>query len=129
MYDIYARLRDERGIKDIDVCKATGIAPGSMTDWKKGRANLKTDKLLAIARYFNVSLEFLLGETQRRQFEEYYLDAETAKEAQQMFDDPDMRALFHMKRNMNPERFKAHKKMMADMYRLEHPEDDYDLGD
>ena len=129
MYEIYARLRDERGMKDSDVCKATGIAPGSMTDWKKGRVQLKTDKLLAIARLFDVSLEYLLGETQKRQFEEFYLDPETGKFAHEMFDDKDMRALFHMKRNMTPERFSAHKKMMEQMYKLEHPEDDYDFGD
>ena len=128
MYEVYARLRDELGLKDSDVCKATGISPGSMTDWKKGRVQLKTDKLLALARFFGVSIEFIIGETQKRQFEEYYIDSETARYAQEMFEDKDMRALFHMKRNMNPERFAQHKKMMEEMYKLEHPEDDYDFG-
>lgn len=54
---------------------------------------------------------------------EWYLDSEAAREAQEMFEDDDMRALFHMKRNMNPEKFKAHMDMMKQLYRLEHPED------
>lgn len=53
----------------------------------------------------------------------YYTNPETARLAQEMFDDPQMRSLFHMKRNMEPEKFKAHYDMMKKMYQLEHPED------
>lgn len=52
---------------------------------------------------------------------EYYEDA---KLAQEMFEDPDMRSLFHMKKNMDKDRFQAHMRMMKDLYRLEHPEEE-----
>ena len=46
----------------------------------------------------------------------YYLNDETAKLAQEMFEDEDMRSLFDMKRNMPPERFKAHLDFMKNLY-------------
>ena len=53
----------------------------------------------------------------------YYTDPETARLAQKMFEDPEMRALYHMKQNMAPEKFKAHYDMMKKLYDMEHPED------
>ena len=57
----------------------------------------------------------------------YYTNHETAKMAQEMFEDPQMRALFHMKKGMDPEKFQAHYDMMKKMYELEHPEDTDDF--
>ena len=36
-----------------------------------------------------------------------------------MFDDPDMRTLFDLKRNMPPERFAAHVNFMKELYENE----------
>ena len=52
----------------------------------------------------------------------YYIDDETARLAGEMFADPDMRALFQMKRTMRPEVFRAHMDMMKKLYKLEHPD-------
>ena len=52
------------------------------------------------------------------------MNAETAKIAQEMFEDEEIRSLFHMKRNMDPEKFQAHYEMMKKLYKMEHPEDD-----
>ena len=49
----------------------------------------------------------------------YYTNEETAKLAQEMFEDEDMRSLFHMKRTMPPERFKAHMEFMKSLYNQE----------
>ncbi len=37
-------------------------------------------------------------------------------DAQEMFEDEDMRSLFHMKRTMPPDRFKAHMDFMKNLY-------------
>ena len=69
-----------------------------------------------LADYFGVSVEYLMtGEETNG----YYLNEETAKMAQEMFEDPDMRSLFDMKRNMPPERFKAHMEFMKNLYEQE----------
>lgn len=59
MYEIYCKLRDEKGIKDSDVVKATGITKSTFSDWKSGRSKPKNDKLQKIADYFGVTLDYL----------------------------------------------------------------------
>lgn len=116
MYEVYCKLRDLRGVKDADVVRATGITKSTFSDWKSGRSEPKKEKLQKIADFFDVSLDYLMtGEEQNG----YYLNEETAKLAQEMFEDEDMRSLFDMKRNMPPERFKAHMEFMKNLYEQE----------
>lgn len=60
MYEIYCKLRDEKGCRDADVAKGTGITKSTFSDWKSGRSTPKNDKLQKIADYFGVSLEYLM---------------------------------------------------------------------
>ena len=59
MYEIYCKLRDDRGVKDADVVKETGITKSTFSDWKNGRSKPKNDKLQKIADYFGVTLDYL----------------------------------------------------------------------
>lgn len=59
MYEIYCKLRDERGVKDADIVKETGITKSTFSDWKTGRSKPKNDKLQKIADYFGVTLDYL----------------------------------------------------------------------
>lgn len=61
MYEIYCKLRDAKGYKDSDIAKNTGITKSTFSDWKSGRSNPKNDKLQKIADYFNVSTDYLTG--------------------------------------------------------------------
>ena len=65
MYEKYAELRDKKGLSDYKVCQATGIAPSSMTDWKKGTYKPKIDKLLLLSSFFEVPLEYFISDTGR----------------------------------------------------------------
>lgn len=60
MYEIYCRLRDERGLKDADVVRETKITKSTFSDWKSGRSKPKNDKLQKIADFFGVSIEYLM---------------------------------------------------------------------
>ncbi len=57
MYERYVALRDAKGVKDVDVAKATGIVPSTFSDWKNGKSAPKLEKLLKIAEFFGVSVE------------------------------------------------------------------------
>lgn len=103
MYQNYAKIRDSKGLKDSDVCRGAGIPQGTMSDWKRGRYNLKADKLAKIAEFLEVSVDALLGVQNSGQGSEYYINEETAKEAQRLFDDPDYRVLFDAARDSRPE--------------------------
>ena len=72
-----------------------------------------------IADFFGVSIEFLMGSEEKEESPVYYTNEESDKLAQEMFEDSDMRSLFDMKRNMPPERFKAHMEFMKNLYNQE----------
>ena len=61
-YEIYARLRDDRGFSDYRVSKETGIGAATLSDWKNGLTKPKIDKLFIIAKLFGVSVEDLCEE-------------------------------------------------------------------
>jgi len=88
-----------------------GLTKGSIPD----------DRLRLIAEYLGVSTDYLMyGEEQPS----YYKDPETAAAAQEMYDDPDMRVLYEMKKHMKPEVFQIHVDHMKRLFAAEHPEDD-----
>lgn len=60
MYEIYLKLLKEKGVRTSDVCKATGIVASTFSDWKKGKSTPKQEKLMKIADYFGVSLNYLM---------------------------------------------------------------------
>ena len=46
MYEIYCKLRDEKGCKDADVAKATGITKSTFLIGRMGEVNQKMRSLL-----------------------------------------------------------------------------------
>lgn len=59
MYEIFVELLQNKGVSAYQVCKSTGIAGATISDWKKGKSTPKQDKLKKIADYFEVSLDYL----------------------------------------------------------------------
>lgn len=116
MYEIFEKLCSKHGVTPYKVCKETGLTTATISNWKAGRYNPKADKMQVLADYFGVSLEYLMTGEEK---ESYYLNEETAKLAQEMFEDEDMRSLFNMKRDMPPERFKAHMDFIKKLYEQE----------
>lgn len=62
MYEKYVELRDAKGVTDYQVSQATGIAQSTFSDWKSGRSKPKLEKLLLIAKYFEVRIEYFVEE-------------------------------------------------------------------
>lgn len=63
MYNKYTALRDEKGVTDYRVSEETGITKSTFTDWKTGRSKPKFDKLMALAKYFEVQVEYFADES------------------------------------------------------------------
>ncbi len=57
MYEVYAKLRDAKGVSDYQVAIDTGIPKSTLSDWKLSKSNPKADKLLKLAKYFGVPVE------------------------------------------------------------------------
>lgn len=60
MYSTFSELLQKKGVTVYQVCKATGIASATMSDWKNGKSMPKQDKLKKIADYFGVTVDYLL---------------------------------------------------------------------
>lgn len=125
MYEVYCKLRDEKGLKDADVVKATGITKSTFSDWKSGRSKPKQDKLQKIADFLEVSVDYLMtGE--EKEGDKYYLNDETAQVAQEIFENKELRVLFDVQRDMEPEDLKALHNMALALKRKERGADDTD---
>lgn len=60
MYQRYAELRDKKGVTDYRVSEDTGIPRSTFTDWANGRSAPKIEKLMKLAEYFGVNLEYFI---------------------------------------------------------------------
>ncbi len=60
MYAKFMQLLQEKNITPYRVSKDTGISQSTLSDWKTGRAKPKIDKILILAKYFKVPIEFFL---------------------------------------------------------------------
>lgn len=58
MYEKFAELLDKNNKTAYAVSKETGIAQSVLSDWKNGRSNPKFDKLLILAKYFDIPVEY-----------------------------------------------------------------------
>lgn len=107
MYGIFEKLCKDRGITPYRVSKDTGISTATLSDWKTGKSRPKADKIKILAEYFGVSPEYITTGVDDHQHPGYYTDEATARIAEDMATNPDLRALFDIQRNMDPEDLQA----------------------
>lgn len=119
MYEIFAKLLEEKGLKAADVTRATGIKSPVFSEWKKGKSKPNTEKMIKIANFLGVSVEYLTTGKEPEINEKYYLNEETAQVAQKIFENKELRALFDVQRDMDPEDLKALHNMALALKRKE----------
>lgn len=119
MYEIFAKLLEEKGLKAADVTRATGIKSPVFSEWKKGKSKPNTEKMIKIANFLGVSVEYLTTGKEPEINEKYYLNEETAQVAQEIFENKELRALFDVQRDMDPEDLKALHNMALALKRKE----------
>lgn len=123
---VLKQLRAAFGLRQDELAQKLGISRSRIGMYETGQREPDFETLEKLADFFNVDVDYLLGRTSKTTMTPssvYYTNPETARLAQEMFDDPDMRSLFSMKRNMDPKEFKNYMDFMKAQYRLEHPED------
>jgi len=63
MYTKYLELLEKSGKTSYQVSKDTGIAQSTLSDWKSGISTPKIDKLMILADYFGVPLEYFVKDS------------------------------------------------------------------
>lgn len=119
MYEIFSKLLQEFNVTPYKVSKETGVSQSTLSDWKRGISTPKQDKLQILADYFNVSLEYLMTGKEKEGGEVYYLNEETKKVAQDIFENKELRMLFDAARDADPEDLEAVHTMLLALKRKE----------
>lgn len=93
-----------------DLARYMGVSSATVSDWCNGNKMPRTDKLQSICNWLGIEMSDLLSEARPHdpvqksaQDNGYYLNEETAKAAQEIFENPDMRILFEAARGSRPE--------------------------
>lgn len=73
--DNIEKLRKERHLSLRQLSSDTGIAKSTISDWGK-RASPTAENIETIANYFDVSIGFLFGRTENRNFHKDNLSSE-----------------------------------------------------
>ena len=91
-------LCKERGIPLAKLERECGFANGYIGQLRKG--TIPDNRLVIIADYLEVTVDYLLGvQTDAH----HYIDNETARIAQDIYENPDKRALFEASEDCPPE--------------------------
>lgn len=122
-YEKYCRLRDSKNMRDANVAQETGIGKSTFSDWKSGRSEPKNDKLQKIADCLGVSINYFTDDIDEQSIG-YYLNDETAQVAQEIFENKELRALFDVQRDMEPEDLRALHQVALALKRKERGEND-----
>ncbi len=56
-----AAERARAGIRRADLAEATGFSVHQLRSWEEGKSQMNGEQIIALARFFNVSSDFLLG--------------------------------------------------------------------
>lgn len=100
VYEKVLELCKGYGIPQTVLEKELGFGRGSIGKLRKGKTSV--DRLQKIADYFHVPLSFFTDQ-ENGQSTGYYTDTETARLAQKLFTDPDIRILFDAADGSAPE--------------------------
>lgn len=100
---------DKHGIERHELAKALDVPYSSLTDWINGKSYPRIDKIEKLANYFKISKSDLVEEHNANS--DYYLNEETRKVAQAVFDNPHLKALFDAAKDARPSDIK----MASDM--------------
>ena len=114
MYEVFEQLLQKFGVTTYQVSKATGIGQSTFSSWKSRRNLISGDKAKLIADYFGVSVDYLMTGTEKEGGEKYYLNEETSKMAQSIFENKELRMLFDAAQDATAEDLQTvHSMLMA----------------
>lgn len=119
MYSIFEELLQKHGVSTYKVSKETGIAQSVFSSWKNGISTPKQDKMQKIADYFNVSVEYLTTGKEQEGGEKYYLNEETTRMAQSIFENKELRMLFDAAQDASPDDLQTVHSMLLALKRKE----------
>lgn len=110
---------EKTGRSQADLCKYMKVSSATASDWYNARKMPRTDKMQTIAKWLGVNIGDLMQENNG-----YYVNEETAKAAQEIFENKELRALFDAARDASPEDLRTTHDMLMALKRKERGDSD-----
>ena len=120
--ELIRELREKKGMTLEELGDKVGVGKSTVRKWENGMIqNMRRDKVGKLAAALGVSPAYLMGwpEDDNPSTEAYYLNPETAAIAQDIFENKELRMLFSVQRDMDPEDLKALHNMALALKRKE----------
>lgn len=114
------------GKTQTDLINDLGFNKSAVSTWCNGTRLPRMDKVEILAQYFKINRSDLIEDKSERDNDQYYLNDETRRIAQEAFENPELRTLFKVARDIPPERLKAHIEFMKTL--KEQERGNYDEG-
>lgn len=111
------RYLEANNKQPVDIVNDLGIPFSTVSNWINGLKLPRMGKVEMLADYFGIEKSDLLEK--KREPESYYLNPETAEIAQDIFENKELRMLFSVQRDMDPEDLKALHNMALALKRKE----------
>ena len=116
--DNLKELRKKKGLSQVELAEKLGFSKSLIGLYETGDRKPSFEALEAIADFFNISTDYLMGKDDKSV---YYLDPEAAEMAQQIYDNPELRILFDASRKVSKEDLQ----FVVDMVKRLKKEDDH----
>lgn len=96
-----------------EIAQAIGVSAPTLNEWLNAKKMARIDKIQKLADYFGI-LKSDLIEEKHNDDNNYYLDSETVKKAQEIFENKELSLLFDAARDASPEDLQTvHTMLMA----------------
>lgn len=93
-------IRSKRGLSQARLADELGCSKSAISMYENGSRLPDFEMLEMLADFFNVDTDYLLGRENRSV---YYLDPDAAEMAKELYERPEMRALFDASRKATKE--------------------------
>lgn len=118
------KIMKRKNIGNKELAEKSGVPLGTLNKIIYGDTpNPSVDTVKAIARALNCSLDELLEESST-EHHGYYLDSDSAKMAQEIYENPKLKLLFDATRRVDPEDLELISKMVSKMIKEENGEEE-----
>lgn len=118
-YSILKALRTSHHMTQEELAKVLKISRSTVGMYENGSREPDYETLEAIADYFNVDIDYLLGRTNKTTLlinssstQEYYLNEDARDMAQFMYENPEYKVLFDASRKVKKEDIEFVKQML-----------------
>ena len=121
--DNIKKWREHRNLKQSELAEMLGVSDKTVSSWEINRTEPKMGMVEKISSALHCKKTDIIGIDDVSD-EPYYLNEETREIAQEVFENPELRSLFHVARDIPPERLKAHIEFMKNLKDQEKGEPD-----